>query len=111
MGASPAASDTTFDEEDFQFSSYLRQSQVWYAVCLLCLLEDCNTRDTTLELSDADTQDERLRQPMRARNVRLQQLGLGQILHRCKKCIRFFDKRGQDEGMCKSIPCYGGMCW
>lgn len=94
-------SPDVLEHSDFRFSPILSHRQVWDSVVLLCLLEDCAARSTTLDLLHEDDQEERLKKAMHARNIRTQRYGLGQVLHRCRKCVRFFDKRITGEGLCK----------
>lgn len=96
-------SSDTEDHSEFGFSPVLTHRHVWDAVILLCLLEDCTKRDTILDLSHTDNQDERLRKAMQARNIRIQRYGLGEVLHRCRKCTRFYDNRDAGEGICRFI--------
>lgn len=86
---------------DFRFAPFLRPNHVWDAVVILWLLEDCQKQSTTLEVPDKDEQDQRFRLAMDTRNVRLQRYGLGQTLHRCNKCVRFFDERHTGGGISK----------
>ncbi|KAI0681980.1 hypothetical protein BC835DRAFT_1289183 [Cytidiella melzeri] len=90
------------DHSDFHFSPNLRPELVWDAVILLCLVEDSASRGMSLDLSHTDEQETRLRKAMLARNIRMQRFGLGQILHRCDKCTRFFDNRATGQGLCTS---------
>ncbi|KAI0083493.1 hypothetical protein BDY19DRAFT_978231 [Irpex rosettiformis] len=91
-----------FITSDFRFAPILRPAHVWDAVVILCLLEDCSKQKTTLDVSDQEDQDQRFRLAMHTRNIRLQRYGLGQTLHRCNKCVRFFDRRNDGCGILKT---------
>lgn len=87
------------DTSEFHFSPIIRDNHVWDAVLLLCLFEDYEAQHRTLVVPHGAAQSKRLRAAMEERNVRLQSFGLGQTLHRCKKCTRFFDRRDIGEGI------------
>ncbi|KAI0084908.1 hypothetical protein BDY19DRAFT_1023122 [Irpex rosettiformis] len=106
----PCSSTPGSDHPGFRFSPLLRPNHVWDSIILLCLLEDYGNRNTALELNNTADQDTRLRAAMQARNIRLQRYGLGETLHRCNKCVRFFDNREMGDGIsCTRVVVIDGI--
>lgn len=70
---------------------FLKGDHVWLAFIILSLLEDCQYRDTILDVTHFGEQQDRFREAVASRNLRVQQNGLPDIQHYCLKCTRFYN--------------------
>ncbi|KAI0078361.1 hypothetical protein K474DRAFT_1641748 [Panus rudis PR-1116 ss-1] len=84
------------------FSPTLKTEDVWDAVVLLSLLEDCQRREQFLDLPHDGAQEVRFSAAMKARNDRIRLHGLPEVEHFCDKCTRFFPN---EDGSLKKTSC------
>ncbi|THH18979.1 hypothetical protein EUX98_g8864 [Antrodiella citrinella] len=86
-----------------QFSTRITSSQVWQSFWLLSLLSDIiSTGAAALQVPDGGDQQERFTAAMEARNIRIQNDGLPDVLHRCNKCTRYYER---EDGGIDKISC------
>jgi hypothetical protein len=69
-------------------ASTLDGEEVWHAICLLSLIDDCALQNAMLNLPHGGPEARRLVEAIRARNTRIRLFGLPDVNHTCSKCIR-----------------------
>jgi hypothetical protein len=72
-------------------NSSLTAENIWDAVIILALLEDCEARKMPLIMPQNASQKDRFSLAIRARNECIQLYGQNEVLHCCRKCVRFHD--------------------
>ncbi|KAF8074791.1 hypothetical protein FPV67DRAFT_1408151 [Lyophyllum atratum] len=82
---------------DWKFGSTVTTEQVWDAFTILALLEDCATREKTLNVPHDGPQKDRFTFAVRERNHRFRQFSQPESRHRCKKCTRIFFGSGTED--------------
>ncbi|KAH8077384.1 hypothetical protein BXZ70DRAFT_1012946 [Cristinia sonorae] len=79
----------------------VEHAHVWDAFVYRALLEDAFEQGVSLELPHGGEQRDRFKAAMNARSTRLQVYGLPTVLHKCNKCVRYFDQRESGGGIQK----------
>lgn len=83
---------------DWLIQDALKGDHVQDGFTILSLLEDHRERNATLTVPHTGEQVNRFTDAIRARNHRIKLCGLKEILHRCRKCTRFYEAK-DGEGM------------
>lgn len=85
---------------DWPFAFKLQTPHVWDGFVLLSLLEDREKGDSgPLVVPHAGDQSDRFKLVMQERNQRIRLFGQPEVPHKCDKCTRYFDKRGEGGGI------------
>ena len=79
-----------FSRENWQFGTALTTKNVWDAVILLCLLENCNRAGKTLLVPRTGKQKDWFTQAMEVHNEQIIQDGQPEISHYCDRCMKTF---------------------
>ncbi|THV06826.1 hypothetical protein K435DRAFT_644489 [Dendrothele bispora CBS 962.96] len=81
--------------DEWRFTLKVEMEQVWDALVLKSLLEDCQQQSILLQVPHTGDQAERFTTAMQERNERIVRQGQPEVLHACDKCMRVFeDKSG-----------------